>query len=218
MLPVREATLGSPRSPESTVSVRSQITWVALAAVAMAMGWVAFGYVTGNPAEFDDRFHDRYVRHLAVVVFHGVLGVGALVLGPLQFMPGLRQVWPSAHRTVGLLYLTAVLFGSLAGLRMALMAEGGPAARLGFVLLALGWLATGALAVRAARAGRYARHRDWMVRNYALTFSAVTLRLGLHGFQAAGVAWATLYPIMAYASWLPNLAVAEAILHWEAPR
>jgi mannose-6-phosphate isomerase-like protein (cupin superfamily) len=62
---------------------------------------------------------------------------------------------------------------------MAAHAFGGPIARLGFAGLALAWLVTGTCAYRAIRAGNVALHRRWMVRNFALTFAAVTLRLWL---------------------------------------
>ncbi|MEW6277128.1 MAG: DUF2306 domain-containing protein [Candidatus Eremiobacterota bacterium] len=183
------------------------------AAVAAAMGWVSFGYVTGDPSHFDALFRPKYLQHLAVVVFHGVLGITALVVGPLQFYPRLHSLWPSLHRTAGILYLTAVCLSSLGGLRLALIAEGGTFARTGFTLLALAWLGTALRAVLAVRRGDYAEHRAWMVRNYALTFSAVTLRGNLYLLQALGLTWGSIYPWMAWLSWLPNLALAELLFN-----
>ncbi|WP_210747036.1 DUF2306 domain-containing protein [Nocardia speluncae] len=39
------------------------------------------------------------------------------------------------------------------------------------------WLVTGYLACRSARRRDFERHRKWMMRNYALTFLAVTSRI-----------------------------------------
>ena len=49
----------------------------------------------------------------------------------------------------------------------------------GFGTLAVLWLATGWLAYRAIRRRDVASHRAWMMRNFALTYAAVTLRLWL---------------------------------------
>ena len=98
------------------------------------------------------------------------------------------------------------------------MAEGGTPARVGFTLLAIGWFTTATLSIHALKKKRYRTHGRWMARNFALTFSAVTLRVGLAYFQQLGFTWDTLYPIMSYASWIPNLLVAEAVLASLHPR
>ena len=48
-----------------------------------------------------------------------------------------------------------------------------------------------------------------MVRSFALTFAAVTLRLYLGVSGASGVPFAVAYPLIAWACWVPNLVVAE---------
>jgi Predicted membrane protein (DUF2306) len=61
-------------------------------------------------------------------------------------------------------------------------------------------------------------HRQWMVRAYALTFAAVTLRLWLVIFQVTGVDFAEGYVAVAWLSWVPNLIVAEWIVNRIRPR
>jgi hypothetical protein len=48
-----------------------------------------------------------------------------------------------------------------------------------------------------------------MVRNFALTFAAVTLRLYLGVFMAAGARFEDVYPLLAWLCWVPNLLLAE---------
>jgi hypothetical protein len=48
-----------------------------------------------------------------------------------------------------------------------------------------------------------------MVRNFSLTFAAVTLRLYLPISGVAGVPFEVAYPIIAWIAWVPNLIVAE---------
>jgi uncharacterized membrane protein len=134
----------------------------------------------------------------------------ALVLGPLQFSTRLRSAHPRVHRMSGRLYLgVGVLVGGLAGLYLSLHAHGGLVGRLGFAGLALAWLTTGLLAYRAIRRRDISTHRRWMVRNFALTFAAVTLRLWLPGSVAAGIPFGLAYPAIAWLCWVPNLIVAE---------
>jgi uncharacterized membrane protein (DUF2068 family) len=98
-----------------------------------------------------------------------------------------------------------VLVGGLSGLYLAAGAFGGPAARLGFATLALAWLFTGWKAYSAIRAGDVASHRAWMLRNFALTFAAVTLRIYLPVSMLAGIPFEVAYPAIAWLCWVPNL-------------
>lgn len=134
----------------------------------------------------------------------------ALALGPFQFWAGLRSRRPALHRWMGRLYLgLGVLVGGLAGLFMAWHAFGGLVSQLGFGALALAWLYTGLRAYLAIRAGDISAHRRWMVRNFALTFAAVTLRLWLPASFATGIPFELAYPAIAWLCWVPNLAWAE---------
>ncbi len=144
---------------------------------------------------------------------HVFAALFALVLGPFQFSARLRAARPHLHRWMGRLYLgIGVLMGGLAGLYMASFAFGGPVAKLGFGLLALAWLYTGLRAYQAIRARKVMEHRRWMVRNFALTFAAVTLRLWLPASFVAGIPFELAYPAIAWLCWVPNLLVAERML------
>ncbi len=154
-----------------------------------------------------------FEAHPAGILAHVFASSVALVLGPGQFSARLRAARPAVHRWMGRLYLgIGVLVGGLAGLYMAFFAFGGPVARAGFACLALAWLYTGARAYGAIRAGDVARHRRWMVRNFALSFAAVTLRLWLPASLLAGLPGEAAYRAIAWLCWVPNLLVAEALL------
>jgi uncharacterized membrane protein len=138
----------------------------------------------------------------------------ALTLGPFQFSSRLRASHIQLHRWSGRAYLgVGVLLGGLSGLYMSFHAFGGAVARLGFGCLALAWLFTGLRAFLAIRRRDVALHRRWMVRNFALTFAAVMLRLYLPASMAAGVAFGLAYPVIAWLCWLPNVVVAEVLLN-----
>jgi len=151
-----------------------------------------------------------FMAHPAGIYTHVFASIVALTLGPFQFSGHLRQTHIRVHRWLGRAYLgVGVLGGGLAGLYMAQFAFGGTAARLGFATLAACWLYSGLRAFLAIRRGAIDEHRRWMVRNFSLTFAAVTLRLYLPASMAAGVDFLVAYPIIAWLCWVPNLAYAE---------
>jgi len=160
-----------------------------------------------------------FETHRFAIYTHVFASAAALILGPFQFMAGLRARRPGLHRWSGTVYLgVGVLAGGVAGLYLAAFAQGGLAGKLGFGCLALAWLYTGLRAYLAIRARDVAAHRRWMVRNFALAFAAVILRLWLPGAMASGIAFELAYPVIAWLCWVPNLLAAEWLLSRNAPR
>jgi uncharacterized membrane protein len=154
-----------------------------------------------------------FEAHRAGIYTHVFASIAALALGPLQFSAKLRSRRPALHRWMGRLYLgVGVLIGGLAGLFMAVHAFGGIVSQLGFAALAIGWLYTGLRAYRAIRARDVASHRRWMIRNFALAFAAVTLRLWLPAAVVSGIPFEIAYPAVAWLCWVPNLLAAELLL------
>lgn len=125
-----------------------------------------------------------FTSHLLWLSLHAVPGGLALILGPFQFLAAVRARWPKAHRLGGKIYLVCILAASAAAIPATIMTTAGFAAQAGFALLIAAWLYSAYQAYRAARQRRFADHRIWMIRNYALTFAAVLLRV----FLLAGLA------------------------------
>jgi len=63
---------------------------------------------------------------------HILIAPIALLLGPFQFVAGLRQSHPAVHRWTGRVYVVACLTAGIAGLATAFHASGGPVAGWGF--------------------------------------------------------------------------------------
>lgn len=174
-------------------------------------GYAVLAYTLAPPgALVHPEMRAAFEAHSTAIRVHVFGAAAALVLGPFQFSRRLRGRQPRVHRWLGRAYLgVGVLLGGSAGLWMAAFAQGGVTAKLGFGLLAVAWLATGALAFSAIRRRDAVSHRRWMVRNFALTFAAVTLRLYLPASVAAGIPFEVAYPAIAWLCWVPNLAIAE---------
>lgn len=151
-----------------------------------------------------------FLTHRMGLYAHIFASVVAMILGPFQFLAGMRRRFVRLHRWMGRAYLgIGVLVGGLAGLYMATFAFGGIASKLGFSLLAVSWLYTGLQAFLAIRRGDVIEHRRWMVRNFSLTLAAVTLRVLLPASAIAGIPFDVAYPVIAWLCWVPNLLVAE---------
>ena len=192
--------------------------WSTMALLSLLMVLLASRYLTFDPDVYFPQQRAVYLAHTAGITVHIVGGMVALLLGPLQFVRGLRDRLPRVHRTTGRIYLAGIVLGSLGGLYMARLAYGGTPARLGFALLAVSWLVTSAMAYRRIRRRDVDRHREWMIRSYALSFAAVTLRLEQVGFAALGTDFTTGYVAVAWLAWVPNLVVAELYLRWSRRR
>lgn len=170
---------------------------------------VAYGlFPLGNYVHPDMK--SVFQAHASAIYLHVFASIVALTLGPFQFSDRLRKAQPALHRWSGRLYLlVGVLLGGASGLYMAQFAFGGWVARSGFTLLALSWLFTGFMAYRAIRRRDIQNHRRWMLRNFALTFAAVTLRIYLGLALAMGLPFEQAYPVIAWLCWIPNLFLVE---------
>jgi hypothetical protein len=147
---------------------------------------------------------------------HAVTAGLALLLGPLQFIrarSGRRARW---HRVSGAAYAALCLASAPAGLVLALGTTSGPVAAAGFGLLALAWFAATGLGVRAVLQRRFAEHGRWMLRSFALTLAAVSLRLQLPLSGVLGLPFEDAYPMIAFLCWVPNLMAVELWLAWRA--
>ncbi len=142
-------------------------------------------------------------------VLHAASAATALLVGPLQFVARLRRSRPGMHRAVGVIYVSACLAGGLSALPLAIGSVAGQLASAGFIGLATAWMATTLIALQRIRRGEIAAHRRWMTRSFALTLSAVTLRLYLFVSGVLKIDYFSAYPIIAWACWLPNLLAVE---------
>jgi uncharacterized membrane protein len=106
-------------------------------------------------------------------------GAIALLAGPLQFVPRFRESNWNRHRILGWIYCGAVLLGWCASLWIAPHSQTGLIASAAFLALGAAWIVTTGLAVRFILRGDVIGHRRWMIRSFALTAAAITLRMYL---------------------------------------
>jgi uncharacterized membrane protein len=128
------------------------------------------------------------------------------------------------HRWTGRIGLVAIAIAGAAGLVLAPFNSAGIVGFFGFGALAVLWVVSGWRGYRAIRRGDVPSHRAWMMRTFALTYAAVTLRVwipllilvqvplaGPGGFDG-DAAFANAYAAVPFLAWLPNLVVAEWLI------
>jgi uncharacterized membrane protein len=183
-----------------------------LALFAVVNGLGALRYLLPHvpfPAELDN-FSQRRVA----LSLHALGGAIALLAGPLQFVPRFRESSWNRHRLLGWTYCGAVLFGWCASLWIAPHAQTGWIASAGFLTLGAAWIVATGLAVRFILRGDAITHRRWMIRSYALTAAAITLRVYLPLIVVFHWNFAIGYPAIAWLCWIPNALAAEVYLRF----
>ncbi|MEZ4868553.1 MAG: DUF2306 domain-containing protein [Caldilineaceae bacterium] len=205
----------TPIIPSRKSSLRQKIGWVVLLLMAAYPVLISSGYLSLKPEDFS--FSEQkavYLAHHTILMVHIVASMLAILIGPFQFLPNLRKGRRlKLHRWLGRAYLVSVLFGGLSGLYMAQFGYGGVITELGFAALAILWLSSGYMAYQQIRNKKIEAHRQWMIRNYALTLAGTMLRIWVPLFVVAvGIDFVVAYRAIAWFAWVPNLLVAEWLI------
>ena len=145
---------------------------------------------------------------------HVFTAMFVLIAGFTQFSQFILRHYKKWHRVIGKLYVIDVLFiTGPASFIMALLANGGIPSRMAFTLLAILWIYTTARAWQTAMAKQFTAHKAWMMRSYALTLSAITLRtwkwllIALFHLRPLNA-----YMIVAWMGFVPNLIFVEWLI------
>lgn len=179
-------------------------------------------FLANKPAWLLEQKHYMFAFYI-----HISSSVLVLAAGLTQFSKRLMFRYPKWHRNIGKLYIFIVLFLSApTGLLMAFYGSGGAAAQWAFIFQATGWWIFTYIAYVHIRKGNLRQHGAYMMRSYAMTFSAITLRAGTYivsyfkismGIRCPNEEWSILcypnfYVLEAWLSWMGNLFVVEILI------
>jgi hypothetical protein len=191
--------------------------WLVLAYFTVLMARITLGYW---PIRNDAAFLQIKQQYIGIIHWrvafwvHVFTSMIPLLAGFTQFAPWVLKKWPGVHRSMGRVYVITVCFVTgPASLMMAFYANGGLTSRIAFVTLALLWLGTTAMGWRSVLQRKWQVHREWMIRSYALTLSAITLRAWkfaiVFAFEPPPM---DVYRIVAWLGFVPNLLIAEWLI------
>lgn len=118
------------------------------------------------------------------------------------------------HRNSGKIYILLLLiFSAPSGIYMGFFANGGIFSKISFVILGCLWWFSTFKAYQYARQKKFVLHKQWMWRSFALTLSAVTLRMWkvviVYLFQPNPM---DVYQIIAWLGWIPNFLLIEYLI------
>jgi uncharacterized membrane protein len=138
-----------------------------------------------NPAaDLDKAFMDRRTLTLT----HILPAMLFMVLGPLQFVRGLRSKYPQVHRWCGRIFLTASAVVGVTGLTLAFgKTIGGVDEKAAIVLFGIFFLIALTKALWHAMRREFAQHREWMIRGFAIGLAVATIRPIMGTFFAVAV-------------------------------
>jgi hypothetical protein len=169
------------------------------------------------------RIKQQYIDidHWRIAFFiHVYASLWVLLAGFTQFSKKIQRNKPWLHRRLGYIYVIDVLFiTGPAGLLMGFYANGGLFSRIAFVSLAVLWIFFTIMALIKTKQKNFKAHRKYMIRSYALTLSAITLRAWKYAItNTVTLPPMDVYRVVAWLGWVGNILVAEWIIRTKIRR
>jgi len=120
----------------------------------------------------------------------------------------------SFHRNIGKVYIFLILIlAAPSGIYMGIFANGGFLSKVSFIFLGSLWWFTTYKAYQSARQKKFKEHKQWMWRSFALTLSALSLRIWkviiVYLFHPNPM---DVYQIIAWLGWIPNILLIEYLI------
>ena len=154
--------------------------------------------------------------HYQIAFFsHVYTSIFVLIAGIPQFSSWFRSKYSSWHKRLGKFYVFVILFvAAPSGFVMAIYANGDLLTKSSFLLQAVLWFGFTWIAFKSALQQNWSKHENFMLRSYALTLSAITLRL----FKWIIVSVWELppmdtYKIVAWLGWVFNILIIELYIY-----
>lgn len=118
------------------------------------------------------------------------------------------------HRNIGKVYIFLILIlAAPSGSYIGFFANGGCLSKASFVILGSLWWFSTYKAYQSARQKRFKEHKQWMWRSFALTLSALTLRIWkviiVYLFHPNPM---DVYQVIAWLGWIPNILLIEYLI------
>lgn len=178
---------------------------------------ITLEYIPFNPnvsflmikqTEVQDRPEYLYFFYTHVYTSIFVLFSGFLAILRKDF--GFRNF----HKNMGKIYIFLILaLAAPSGIYMGFFANGGFFSKISFVILGSFWWLTTYKAYQSAKQKRFKEHKQWMWRSFALTLSALTLRIWkviiVYLFHPNPM---DVYQIIAWLGWIPNILLIEYLI------
>lgn len=157
-------------------------------AVATRRTMVLFRPVVTNASNPAAALDAHFADHRALTLTHILPAMLFMILGPLQFVRSIRARHPAVHRWSGRIFLLASAIVGVTGLAMSFgKTIGGIDEKAATTLFGLFFLIALAKALWHALRRQFRKHREWMIRGYAIGLAVAAIRPIIGTFFAAAV-------------------------------
>jgi len=160
-------------------------------------------------------------NHYKIAFFtHVYTSIFLMIFGAFQFSNYIQRKNIKLHRISGRIYVgILLLLSGPSGFVMSYYANGGLFAQFSFMLLSIFWMLFTFLTLYFILKKQVIQHQKFAIRSFALTLSAISLRL----FKYLLVFFLEplpmdAYRIAAWSGWIFNLLVAEIIIYYKFSR
>ena len=166
-------------------------------------------------------YHKNEQGSTVGIGIHFAMGGIILILGSIQLIDAVRIKYPTVHRWIGRIYVTACTIAGIGGLIFIMLTGtiGGTIMDIGFGIYGILMLIAGIQTYRHAAARRLELHRAWALRLYALAIGSWLYRMdyGFWFFLTDAVGHNDTFTgpfdhVMAFFFYIPNLLVAEIFI------
>lgn len=172
-------------------------------------------YVFYNPSQIGE----EKLKYKWWLIGHFVPAAATLFLGPLQFIPYIRNRFMKFHRVSGKIYIIGSLISAFTVYVLLVTTYSLPGAIPSLALLATIWIFTTIMAYASIRKRNVKMHKEFMIRSYVCGFAFVFIRLlpevnyftGIFGFIEDDTMRYTIYE---WICWVYPLMVTEFFLSW----
>ena len=161
------------------------------------------------------------LNHYKIAFFtHVYTSIFLMIFGAFQFSNYIQRKYIKLHRISGRIYVgILLLLSGPSGLVMSYCANGGLLAQVSFLLLSTFWMLFTFLSLYFILKKQVIKHQKFAIRGFALTLSAISLRLFKYllvfFFEPLPM---DAYRIAAWSGWTFNLLVAEIIIYYKFSR
>jgi hypothetical protein len=171
----------------------------------------AYSFLGTKSDEVLHKTHYQWAFYL-----HIVSSAFVIIVGIFQFSIHLFYWRPNWHKILGKIYVGGILlFAAPSGMLIGVYANGGLSGKVGFVLQSITWWVLTYWAWVAITEKKHLQHIQMMLRSYALTLAAMSLRtqsfLMFYFFETKPF---ETYQTVTWLSWVGNLLFIELLIHY----
>ena len=196
------------------MSLFKRIVFILLIILAVPLAMNALTYINFDGTYGFLKLKEKAIAtgwYLPAYYAHVLAAAFILLIGIFQLYPASRRRWPVWHRALGKVYVGGILFFSApGGMVMSFFINRGSWVLSSFIVQCILWFVFTYLAYYYIRERNIKAHQQWMLRSYALTMAAITLRIYVFiSSWSADLSQPIAYATIAWLSWVPNLLVCE---------